>query len=206
MKFSNFANSWSWELKFLQDLNLVLKRMNPGSFFGPTNFGKNFHRWFGKNRKNLGKKKSKYFRKPKILGLRGDFLLFFCYSISLRHDMTQRAHARNDGLFRSIHVIKIHSRTQRWANQWLTTRKWTIWTESRPIHNEFRFDDSNSQITKFSYQTSDFWIFFPKPPMKIRIKIRRIKKNYPDSCVSEQDPTPVKIPGPNSKNSRSWRI
>ena len=53
LKFSNFANSWSWELKFLQDWDLVLKRTNPGSFFGPTNFGTNFHRWFGKPEKIL---------------------------------------------------------------------------------------------------------------------------------------------------------
>ena len=56
MKFSNFANSWSWELKFLQDFDLVLKRTNPGSFFDPTNFGTNFHRWFGKPEKILVQK------------------------------------------------------------------------------------------------------------------------------------------------------
>ena len=39
LKFSNFANSWSWELKFLQDRDLVLKRTNPGSFFDPMIFG-----------------------------------------------------------------------------------------------------------------------------------------------------------------------
>ena len=39
MKFSNFANSWSWELKFLQDFDLVLKRTNPGSFYDPVIFG-----------------------------------------------------------------------------------------------------------------------------------------------------------------------
>jgi len=37
--FSNFTNFWSWELKFLQESDLVLKRTNPGSFFDPMIFG-----------------------------------------------------------------------------------------------------------------------------------------------------------------------
>ena len=47
-KFSNFVNFWSWDLKFLQESDLVLKHTNPGSFFYPANFDTNFHRWFGK--------------------------------------------------------------------------------------------------------------------------------------------------------------